>query len=102
MGWKGIDDIGKQNIEVLNKLEQLACSVFTTPNGKELMKLLTDKFLYAPVASPADSAAIAYWREGQNNIIRRFLNAINKKEQQAPPITETILTKKSKSEEIKK
>jgi len=102
MGWDAFEKLDEKNVEVLNKFDQLVCSVFATPNGKELLSLLTDQFLYASVANPTDSAAIAYWREGQNSLIRRILGAINKKQQQTPPITETINCKTSKPEEIKK
>ena len=101
MGWDAFENLDKQNVEIINKFDQLAWSVFTTPQGKELLTLLTDQFLHASVANPNDSAAIAYWREGQNSLIRRILNVINKKQQQTPPITETINVKSKKSEEIK-
>lgn len=101
-GWEGIDEIGDQNIDTLNKFDQLTSKVFETDIGKELLQLLTDQFLHAAVADPQNPASYAYWREGQNSLIRRFLTAINKKQQQTPPITETISTKKSKPEEIKK
>ena len=50
---------------------QLSLQVFETPNGKELMEHL-DEMPKAPVADPAVGSSFAYWREGQNNLIRRF------------------------------
>lgn len=99
-GWEEIDDIKEQNKEIESKFDQLVCEVFTTIPGKELLQLLIDQFLHTCVASPKDPASYAYFREGQNDLIRRFLNIINKKQQQTPPITETIHTK-TKPEEIK-
>lgn len=49
--------------------------VFNTEAGKILLKHF-DEYLKAPVANPAKSPYYAYFREGENNIIRQMLNCI--------------------------
>ena len=45
--------------------------------GKELLGLLQDDFLLMPVAPHNQAASYAHYREGQNDIIRRFLHFID-------------------------
>ena len=53
------------------RFNQLCHQVFGTPEGQELMKYL-EEIMRAPVAMPEKNANFAYWREGENNIIRLF------------------------------
>jgi len=92
-GWDAIDSIKEEHEKKLsentNKLSQLICNVFNTSSGKELLEFLVDQFLYKTVASPQDAASYAYFREGQNSLVRQFLKAVNEEKQKTPPITVT-------------
>ena len=53
---------------------------FNTDSGKMLLELLSEQFLKSPVANPGKSPYYAYFREGENNIIRQFMNCIKEYE----------------------
>lgn len=49
--------------------------IFNTPLGKELMEFL-EEIMQAPVADPNRDANFAFYREGENNMIRRVKAAM--------------------------
>ena len=49
--------------------------IFNNPLGKELMEFL-DEIMKAPVADPNRDINFAFYREGENNMIRRLKVAI--------------------------
>lgn len=54
-----------------DELSELACAVLNTPDGKKLIKLLEKRYILdEPVAPHFQTANFAYFREGENNIIR--------------------------------
>jgi hypothetical protein len=59
------------------RLFQLLHSVFTSsPQGKELLDLLIKRYLYAPCAHQNAPEWFAYFRDGENNVIRSFMRSI--------------------------
>lgn len=58
------------------RFNALCFKVFTTEDGKSLLKELHNTMLIAPVARPDKEIYFAYWREGQNDMIRRFRTAM--------------------------
>lgn len=66
----------QQNAEEDKRFSQLCYSVLNNPDGKELLKFLHQKFLIAPVADPDRSVNYAYYREGQNDLVRKLRAAI--------------------------
>lgn len=53
------------------RFNSLCFSIFNTGSGAELMKYL-DEIMGKPVANPEYSSNFAYYREGQNDLIRRL------------------------------
>lgn len=53
---------------------------FHGQGGKEVLEYLTKYFLEQPVANPDANSSWAYFREGQNDIIRRIKSLIIKGE----------------------
>ena len=97
MGWNELENLAKEGKEAINKFDRLVCDVFSSSIGKELLEFLVEQYLHNVVASPQDPASYAYWREGQNSLVRRFVNAIKKNQQQTP----TITINQPKPEEVK-
>ena len=56
-----------------DRFVKLCTHIFNSPPGKELMEYLDD-MLMASVAAPSLNSNYAYWREGQNDLIRRLKN----------------------------
>jgi hypothetical protein len=53
---------------------------FHGQGGKEVLEYLTKYFLEYPVANPGENSNWAYFREGQNDIVRRIKSLIIKGE----------------------
>jgi glucose-6-phosphate dehydrogenase assembly protein OpcA len=72
-GWEGLNEISldirdsQQAVEDLNKL---CLRVFGTEDGQKLMGWLRASILEQPVATPGSDSSFAYYREGQNSIVR--------------------------------
>lgn len=75
-GWQELEKINQDNIKLNNRFNELCFQIFLDGPGKEFFKLLKEQFLYAAVANPTESSAVAYFREGQNSLVRRIMNAI--------------------------
>lgn len=65
-----------KGITINNRFDELSCQIFLQSPGKEFLHLLKEQFLYAEVANPQENAAVAYFREGQNSLVRRILRSI--------------------------
>lgn len=53
---------------------------FTTETGKEVLDILKAWTLTRPVSPPGCQAGYSYFREGQNDIVRSILEAIEEAE----------------------
>lgn len=83
-GWAGLQEIttdirdAQQAVDDLNKL---CLRVLASEDGEKLMKWLRATLLEQPVAVPGSDPSYAYYREGQNSVIRdlesRILKARN-------------------------
>ena len=49
---------------------RLVLRVFGTDEGQKLLGLLREQFLEQPVAVPGSTSDFAFYREGQNSVIR--------------------------------
>ena len=80
-GWAGLESIVTdirdvdQSIEDLNKL---CLRVLSSEDGEKLMKWLRATLLEQPVALPGADPSYAFYREGQNSVIRDLEARINK------------------------
>jgi hypothetical protein len=81
MGWEELNKIKEQHLTTENSFTRLASQVFLHEPGKEFLKLLKEEYLFKSVANPNENAATAYYREGQNSLIRRIIRAIEMKDQ---------------------
>ncbi len=62
----------------------LFAKVFTTPEGANVLRVLQASTLDAPVYAsnkqidaPSDDALYAAWRDGQNQLVRMIIGAVN-------------------------
>lgn len=80
-GWEGLQEItldvrdSQQAVEDLNKL---CLRVFGTEDGEKLMGWLRASILEQPVAVPGSDPSFAFFREGQNSIVRDLEARITK------------------------
>ena len=80
-GWAGLESVVTdirdvdQSVEDLNKL---CLRVFGSEDGNKLMKWLRATLLEQPVALPGSDPSYAFYREGQNSVIRDLEARINK------------------------
>lgn len=64
------------------RLMELIHGVFVgNPLGKELLDLLIQRYLYLPCANEKMPDWYAYYRDGENNVIRTFMRSIEQFEQ---------------------
>jgi glucose-6-phosphate dehydrogenase assembly protein OpcA len=80
-GWEGLQEItldvrdSQQAVEDLNKL---CLRVLGTEDGQKLMGWLRASVLEQPVAVPGSDPSYAFYREGQNSIVRDLEARITK------------------------
>jgi len=80
-GWEGLQEQNadirgaEQAVEDLNKL---CLRVLASEDGEKLMKWLRATLLEQPVALPGSDPSYAFYREGQNSIIRDLEARIQK------------------------
>lgn len=80
-GWEGLQEVlldvrdSQQAVEDLNKL---CLRVFDTEDGQKLMGWLRSSVLEQPVAVPGSDPSFAFYREGQNSIVRDLEARITK------------------------
>jgi hypothetical protein len=84
-----IDNIGKEQKLTPEQKHEIALlqdaffNCFNTETGKEVLKHLEKKYLEKPVAMPGAGRAgdqFAYFREGENNVIRYIKDKIKESE----------------------
>ena len=72
-GWAGLESVVTdirdvdQSVEDLNKL---CLRVLSSEDGNKLMKWLRATLLEQPVALPGSDPSYAFYREGQNSVVR--------------------------------
>lgn len=80
-GWEGLQEVlldvrdSQQAVEDLNKL---CLRVLGTEDGEKLMGWLRSSVLEQPVAVPGSDPSFAFYREGQNSIVRDLEARITK------------------------
>jgi len=80
-GWEGLEFVAtdirdsQQAVEDLNKL---CLRVLASEDGVKLMKWLIATLLEQPVAVPGSDPSYAFYREGQNSIVRDLESRIQK------------------------
>jgi hypothetical protein len=77
MSWDELEAIGQakdiRNVDQQRKdTDRLYLRVFGTEDGIKLMKYMRDTILEQPVAVPGSPTDYAFYREGQNSIIREI------------------------------
>lgn len=79
---KELDD--KQN-EIKRQFQQeeayidsVVVDVFGNPKGQELIGIFEKYFVDVPVADPEKSAQIAFYREGQNSVVRMIKGSFHR------------------------
>ncbi len=73
-GWKDLEEaLPLETGDVKDKkndIDRLCLRVLKTKDGKEMMEWLRQTILEQPVALPGSDSSYAFYREGQNSIIR--------------------------------
>lgn len=72
-GWEDLEgaDIDiRDSSQNRDDLDRLCLRVLGTEDGKKLMQWLRQSFLEQPVALPGSASDYAFYREGQNSVIR--------------------------------
>jgi len=73
-GWDDLDQALPLDIRDVQQqrddTDRLALKVLGDKDGQKLMQWLRDTVLEQPVALPGSDSSYAYYREGQNSIIR--------------------------------
>jgi len=65
-----------------DRFYELIYKVFNTQDGAELLTLLKQHYLEAPCSNFKMPDYYAYFRDGENNVIRKFILVINQIKQQ--------------------
>ena len=73
-GWEDLDQALPLDIRNVTQaredLDRLALRVFGNEDGQKLLAWLRQTVLEQPVALPGSDSSYAYYREGQNSIVR--------------------------------
>lgn len=80
-GWEDLEAVQTDIREVTTKaddLNKLCLRVFGDEDGQKLMQWLNDAYLNQPVAVPGSDPSFAFYREGQNAVIRDLIARITK------------------------
>lgn len=64
--------------EIQRNFDRVCSAALNNPHGLELIKLLSQKFLAQAVADPKLNVNHAYFREGQNDLVRLLRTAIKR------------------------
>lgn len=86
---ENIDDL--RNRPELVAFEKLCHAVFTSPDGKELMKYLEENYLMMPAADPAHPKfeTMCVWKDGVNHLPLVFKRNVKSHEQRIKAGTTT-------------
>ena len=81
-GWDDLDQPLPLDVrdvkQARDDLDRLALRVFGNDDGKKLLQWLRDSVLEQPVALPGADPSYAFYREGQNSVIRDLEARIHK------------------------
>ena len=80
-GWEDLEAVQLDVREVTTKvddLNKLCLRVFGSEDGQKFMQWLTEAYLNQPVAVPGSDPSFAFYREGQNSVIRDVIARITK------------------------
>lgn len=80
-GWEDLDSVQTDIRDVTTKvddLNRLCLRVFGDEDGQKLMEWLSEAYLNQPVAVPGSDPSFAFYREGQNSVIRDLIARITK------------------------
>jgi hypothetical protein len=73
-GWEDLDNPLPLDVRDVKQsrddLDRLVLRVFGDDDGKKLLEWLRQAILEQPVALPGSDSSYAYYREGQNSIVR--------------------------------
>ena len=73
-GWEDLDQALPLDVRDVSQaredLDRLALRVFGSEDGQKLLAWLRQTVLEQPVALPGSDSSYAYYREGQNSIVR--------------------------------
>ena len=73
-GWEDLDQALPLDIRDVNQkrddIDRLCLRVFGSEDGQELLKHLRHTVLEQPVALPGSDPSYAFYREGQNSLVR--------------------------------
>lgn len=72
-GWEDLETTQSDIREATTKtddLNKLCLRVLGSEDGQKFMQWLADNYLDQPVAVPGSDASYAYYREGQNSVVR--------------------------------
>jgi len=73
-GWEDLDQALPLDVRDVSQaredLDRLALRVFNNDDGQKLLAWLRQTVLEQPVALPGSDSSYAYYREGQNSIVR--------------------------------
>jgi len=73
-GWEDLEQALPLEIADVNQkrddLDRLCLRVLGNEDGEKLMKWLRDAVVVQPVALPGSDPSYAYYREGQNSIVK--------------------------------
>lgn len=72
-GWEGLETASqdiRESQQIVDDLNKLCLRVLGTEDGIKLMEWLRASTLERPVAVPGSDPSYAFYREGQNSIVR--------------------------------
>ena len=75
-GWEDLEAVPSDTREPSTKtddLNKLCLRVFGSEDGQKLMAWLDEAYLSQPVAVPGSGASYAFYREGQNSVVRDLM-----------------------------
>jgi hypothetical protein len=80
-GWEDLEAVQTDIREATTKtddLNKLCLRVFGSEDGQKLVEWLISAYTDQPVAVPGSDASYAYYREGQNSVVRDLVARIIK------------------------
>lgn len=80
-GWEGLQEVlldVRDSQQAVDDLNKLCLRVLGTEDGVKLMGWLRSSVLEQPVAVPGSDPSFAFYREGQNSIVRDLEARITK------------------------
>ena len=78
-GWEGLSSPATAPLDVTQKkddTDRLCLRIFGSEDGQQLMEWLIKTYTDQPVAVPGADASYAYFREGQNSVVRDLVARI--------------------------